>query len=360
MSEHPWVQVIGSGMVTPVGGSAATTAAAVAAEVSGVEETSFQNKHRMPIKMAQVPDDALPDIHQQYKDSTLSPRQRQLLRLAAAALVQLVDVLPAGQTLPLYLTLPEHLPGYTAPLRGNFIEQLALQSGIPLNAADSLIADIGRAGSFYAIEKAIQYFDKTGNDYLLIGGVDTYRDPYLLATLDMENRLNVQGVFDGFIPGEGAAFLLLASSRVNASHIAHPVRLYRPGTALESGHRYSEEPYRGDGLADAVREALQQAIPAKIQSIWSSMTYESYGTKEFNVALTRNGTQLADPLDIQHPVDCLGDMGAAMGCAMIGMIAAKANSSVGFSHFQHYLLCCSSDLAHRAAVRLDIEQAILK
>jgi hypothetical protein len=47
-------------------------------------------------------------------------------------------------------------------------------------------------------------------------------------------------------------------------------------------------------------------------------------------------------------------MGAAIGCAMIGMIAAKANSPVGFPYFQHYLLCCSSDLAHRAAVRLDV------
>jgi len=355
MSEHAWIQVIGAGMVTPVGGDAVTTAAAVAAEISGVRETSFQNKHRMPIKMAQVPEGALPGIHQQYKDSTLSPRQRRLLRLAAAALVQLADVLPAGQTLPLYLTLPERLPNHTAPLHGNFIEQLALQSGIPLNAADSLIADIGRAGSFYAIEKAMQYFEQTGNDYVLIGGVDTYRDLCLLTSLDAEDRLNVQGNFDGFSPGEGAAFLLLASERVNARHIAHPVRLYWPGTALEEGHFYNEAPYRGDGLADAVREAIQRAAPARVQSVWSSMTYENYGAKEFGVALTRNSTQLADPLDIQHPVDCFGDMGAATGCAMIGMIAAKANSSVGFSHFQHYLLCCSSDQAHRAAVRLNVD-----
>lgn len=355
MSEHPWVQVIGAGMVTPVGGSAVTTAAAVAAEVSGVQETDILNRGLEPIKMAQVPDGALPDINEKFKNSLLLPRQHRLLRLAAAALVQLTDVLPAGQTLPLYLALPETLPHHTVLLRGNFIEQLALQSGIPLNAADSLIADIGRAGSLYAIEKAIQYFDKTGNDYLLIGGVDTYWDPCLLANLDTEDRLNVRGVIDGFIPGEGAAFLLLASNRVNTSHMAHPVRLYQPGTAQESGHCYNEEPYRGDGLADAVREALQQAAPAKIQSVWSSMTYESYGAKEFSVALTRSSTQLSDPLDIQHPVDSLGDMGAATGCAIIGMIAAKASSPVGFSYFQHYLLCCSSDLAHRAAVRLDID-----
>ncbi len=82
--------------------------------------------------------------------------------------------------------------------------------------------------------------------------------------------------------------MLLASERVNAHHIAHPVRLYRPGTAQENGHRYSEAPYRGDGLDIAVKAAIQQAAPAKIQSVWSGMTYESYGAKEFGVALTRS------------------------------------------------------------------------
>ena len=52
MSEHAWIQVIGSGMVTSVGGDAEMTAAAVAAEVSGVRETEILNKSLMPIKMA--------------------------------------------------------------------------------------------------------------------------------------------------------------------------------------------------------------------------------------------------------------------------------------------------------------------
>ncbi len=49
MSEHAWVQVIGSGMVTPVGGDAVMTAAAVAAEISAVRETEMLNKQCIPI-----------------------------------------------------------------------------------------------------------------------------------------------------------------------------------------------------------------------------------------------------------------------------------------------------------------------
>ncbi len=350
-NQHTWVQVVSTGMITPVGGDAAMTAAAVAASISAVQETDILNKKLTPIKMAQVPDDALPELNEKLKNSQLSSRQQRLLCLAAAALVQLADTLPAGQALPLYLTLPEALPQHTVPLRGNFIEQLALQSDIPLNTADSLIADIGRAGSFHAIKKALQYFSQTGNDYLLIGGVDTYWDPYLLAKLDAEDRLNVLGTLDGFSPGEGAAFLLLASERVNTRHLAHPVRLYPPGTAQEVGHRYAEAPYRGDALAAAMRDALQQAEPAKVQSLWTSMIYDSYGHKELGVSLTRNSAHFADPLDVQHPVDCFGDLGAAIGCTLIGMIAATAKNPV---NFRHYLLYCSSDQAHRAALRLDI------
>jgi hypothetical protein len=77
--------------------------------------------------------------------------------------------------------------------------------------------------------------------------------------------------------------------------------------------------------------------------------YDSFGNNELKVSLTRNMALFADPFDIQHPVDCLGDIGAAMGCTLIGIISAAARPP-----FQHYLLCCSSDLAHRAAIRLSI------
>jgi len=63
---------------------------------------------------------------------------------------------------------------------------------MPLNAANSLIANIGQTGSFYAVAKAMQYFEQTGNNDLLISGVDTYRDLDLPGKLDAEDRLNVR------------------------------------------------------------------------------------------------------------------------------------------------------------------------
>ena len=48
----------------------------------------------------------------------------------------------------------------------------------------------------------------------IVGGVDTYLDLRLLATLDAEQRILGPRVMDGFIPGEGAAFYRLVRRRL--------------------------------------------------------------------------------------------------------------------------------------------------
>lgn len=351
MSASPRIYVFGIGMITPVGLNAAMTAASIRAEYSAIEETSVLNKKLKPIKMASVPEDALPAVNPALLGSKLSSRQLRLLQLASVALLQLENYLPQDQLLPLFLSLPEHIPGLSLPMSGNVIEQLTLQSGIAFNMSESRVAEVGRAGGLYAVAAAHQYLSESGNDYVLIGGMDTYWDTGLLARLDAEDRLMLDGNVDGFFPGEGAAFLLLASERVKADLSLPLISLAKPGLAHESGHRYSEEPYRGDGMATAVTQALGHA-PGVVDSLWSSMIYDGYAAKELGVALTRNHANISPHVSMTHPVDCVGDMGAAMGCTLIALVAMEATRSVAN---RHHLLCCSSDLSHRAALRIDIE-----
>jgi 3-oxoacyl-[acyl-carrier-protein] synthase-1 len=340
MSDTARVYVAAAGMITPVGENAVMTFHSVNTEMSRVHETAVLNRTLNPIGIAMVPDEALPDLNARLASENLAERQQRLLRLAAAALAQLADQLPPIP-LPLYLALPEQLPQRSVPLAGNVIEQLALQTGIALDTAGSMVAPIGRAGGIHAVRKAHQYLAQPGNDYVLIGGVDTYWDPYLLAQLDADERLNVRGNLDGFNPGEGAAFLLLASERVKDQLPAPHVGLSMPGCAEEPGHRYSEEPYKGEGMAQAVNKAFEHAGATQAQCVWTSMIYDSFGHKEVGVALTV----------LRHPVDCLGDIGAAIGCALIGIIAAAVPWQ---PRYRHHLVCCASDLAHRAAVRVDV------
>jgi len=91
---------------------------------------------------------------------------------------------------------------------------------------------------------------------------------------------------------------------------------------LEPGYLYSEEPYRGDGLAQAVQQLAQsRALAGPIQEVYSSMNGENHWAKEWGVARIRaNGTFSADH-GMHHPADCYGVTGAACGPLMTGLAA---------------------------------------
>ncbi len=137
MSENPWVNVVSTGVVTPIGDNALKTSVAISAGICMFEETGFLTKRYQPIKMATVPDGALPSLNKKLPAKYLPDRQLRMLRLAASALRQLDDDLPKDNPLTLFLALPELLPGKSKAIKGNFVEQLAEQSGISLNSADS-------------------------------------------------------------------------------------------------------------------------------------------------------------------------------------------------------------------------------
>ena len=87
---------------------------------------------------------------------------------------------------------------------------------------------------------------------VLVGAADSYLDLGLLYALDAEGRLKTGEVADGFVPGEGAAFLLLGPAGAAARSGRQPIaRIAGVGRAHEAGHLYSAEPCRGDGLAAA-------------------------------------------------------------------------------------------------------------
>ncbi|RYY75449.1 MAG: hypothetical protein EOO52_08600 [Gammaproteobacteria bacterium] len=343
--------VVGTGVTNPLGQTAEMVARFVNASLSAVHETDALNKRLKPIKMALVPEKVLEPLNSELLPIGLSSRQERLVRLANSALVQLKPLILPESILPLVLALPESIPNKSRAWKGSAIEQFTLQSGIKFDVQNSLAAEIGRAGGLHAIKHVFKLME-AGHNTVLLGGVDTYLDAELLAHLDNEDRLLVEGAHDGFQPGEGACFVLLSREDFSPQSTNPRIVIYRPGNSEEPGHRYSDQPYRGDGLANAVRAAITNA-PATIDSVWTSMIYDNFCNKEFGVTLTRNSLHFSPAVKFKHPVDCFGDLGAAIGSTLIALIAGSIthNNSIG----RHHLLCCSSDTAYRSAVRLDIE-----
>jgi 3-oxoacyl-[acyl-carrier-protein] synthase I len=250
--------------------------------------------------------------------------------------------------LPLMLSLPE--AETTLPLdRPAFLQWLAQQSGGVFDSALSDASYTGRAGGIVAIGRAADLIRSGQASFAVAGGVDTYRDLYVLGTLDMEKRVKSAVHLDGFIPGEGAGFVLLASqSAVDRAGLPSLGSIAGWAHGYEKGHLYSEEPYKGEGLATVVQQLVQSGeVALSVQEVYSSMNGESHWAKEWGVSFIRNSSAFAEAHGFHHPADCYGDTGAACGPLMVGLAALGITNGY---RGNRALISCSSDRGERAAL----------
>lgn len=336
------VEIIATGMLTPVGANTDMTAASVLAGISAYQASSILNHEFNPMTLAMVPDDALPPLDETLTKLGLTGRQQRLLRLATTPMQQLLEHLQ--EPVPLMLCGPEKIPGRHSVISDKFIQYLAAQTQAPIDLANSYVFPDGRAAGLYALESAMLLLEQGRCNKVIIGGIDSYIDLHLLGALDKEDRVLAEGVMDGFAPGEAAAFLLL-----QAAGPAPGVKIFPPGIGEEVGHRFSDQPYLGDGLSAAVGEALNTTAVQPAKTVFSSFNGENFSAKEWSVAAIRNQASLDPGHQLIHPADCYGDIGAAtipvlLSLACLGM---EKGYYPGPS-----LVWASSEYQQRAAVYL--------
>lgn len=344
------VVVVGVGMMTPVGLTTGETAASVRSATMLFAETPIRDHRFEPFTLAEVIEDGLPDLVKEVAEGPgLTSREARMLRLATMPIRECLKPLKGGTPAPgLVLALPETQT--TIPLDGRkFLQLLAQQTGNAFNLKQCDAPHIGRAGGVAAIGQAAETIRQHKARFMLAGGVDTYRDLYVLGTLDTERRVKSAIHLDGFIPGEGAAFVLLAHPDAARERGLTPLAGISPVyQGMESGHLYSKEPYRGDGLAMAVEKlAASGTAGAPIAEVYSSMNGESHWGKEWGVSFIRNKAAFLPDHVSHHPADCLGDTGAAAGPIMLGLAVH------GLHHLYHRgpcLVYCSSDRGQRAVL----------
>ncbi len=343
------VVVVAAGMVTAVGLSAVETAASVRSGTARFAESGLFDKQSEPYVLAEVPEDGLPELAEEAAWEGLTARESRMIRLAIVALAGCLKSFPPGEPLPgLTLALPE--TATRLPLNHEeFLKHLGQETGWRFDAKWSDASHRGRAGGLTAVGQASELIRRGRASFMLAGGVDTYRDVYVLGTLDKEKRVKSAVNLDGFIPGEGAAFVLLAARAAAARVALTPLATVSAvAQAEEPGHLYSDAPYKGDGLALAVQQLVQSgAIAAPIQEVYSSMNGESHWAKEWGVARIRSHGTFAPEHGMHHPADCYGDTGAASGTLMLALAA------LGIMHGYRdspALICASSDRGVRTAL----------
>jgi 3-oxoacyl-[acyl-carrier-protein] synthase-1 len=308
--------IAASAVVCATGIGAAQCSASFRAGLSGYAQSPVVGLTTKPLVMALVPEIHIEPLRPELEGEGYSDRERRMLQLAGTGLDQLRHKLQ--RALPLYLALPERSkPARSAARRENFLAALARQAGVELNLDASKLFEQGRAGGLLALCAAMLEL-QAGREAVLVGGVDSCLDLTWLAHMDSEQRLLGPGRRDGFVPGEAAAFLLL--HRVRPGATASLTCIKAAGQAEDPGHRYSQEPALGVGLATAISNTMSQLPEADtINTCFAGLNGESFGAKAWGVAHIRHHERFASALHFEHPADSFGDVGAAMGPLLLAL-----------------------------------------
>lgn len=316
-------RIIATSVLCPAGRGVEQLWASIRAGLSRIGSSRVMSRGFQPIQMGLVPEDSLEaELPPEVDSLPLPSRARRMLRLGAPALRSVLE--RAGEPpLRLYLGLP-HLSLEEAPWMKGFSVYLAKTAGIALDLPSCRVVPAGRAAALVALELALGALEQDPSRPVVVGGIDTYLDLKLLAALDAEGRILGPEVSDGFIPGEGASFLVLAHPSV-AGEEGLPVTVEAAASAQDPGHRSGSAPARGEGLADAI-EVLRGHLPKpglRVGSIFAGLNGESYDAKQWGVARVRHADFFAPDALMSHPADCFGDAGAAMGTLLLA-IGARA------------------------------------
>lgn len=344
--------VAGIGLLTPVGNTA-LTAAAVKAGISAYSASRFRDKRRQQITMAEVPTELLASLDAEIDSGTYTSAQHdRVIAMAIIALQEACTHYPGRRALPLILTMPE------AASQDNFVSSATVIDNLVNNCNPLVDPQLsrslhsGRAAGIEALDFAYRYLIDSDHDYLLIGGSDSHKSYSRLDPLDAADRLLAPGAQDSFAASEGAAFLLLTPHESKAMvREGRVIAIHRPGLGREPGHIYGDQPYLGEGLDQAFKQALARSPGnALIRKVYSSMNGEHYWAKEYGVAYMRNREAFAEELTLEHPADVFGDLWAATAVALIGLAAEALWAQPDDNS---YLAYGSSDYGLRGAVRLE-------
>lgn len=334
------VGIVASAMINAAGVGTEQVMAATQAGLCLYQESSLLNSRGVPFKMAWVPEACLPVLDANLKTASPKGRYKRMMKLVLAALdtfPQKLDVFP-----PLYLALPERIGALPFAALEPFLKDLH-QRWPMFDLEASKVFPGGRAAGASAIAAALEACE-AGEEVVLVGGVDSAMDLALMNRLNKDKRLLTGATNQGYVPGEGAAFLLL-DTEVSSREVC----LSGAATAEEPGHLYSEETCKAEGLLSAVARA-GEALGEPAKTVFCGLTGENIAIKEWGITASKSPL-ISPEMLLSHPAENFGDLGAAtiptLVALAVGRLKEKPSSAPA-------LVWAASDYALRGAVTLAV------
>lgn len=339
MSALRQLAILGTGLVSAVGWTAAACACAFRAKLSNPAETEFIDAHGAWIMAHQV---------------ALEPPSSALTKLAKMAALAIEEALheldkARWHQLPMLLCVAEaDRPGRLPGLDDALMPQIERELGVNF-APTSAMVPHGRVGVAVALAKARALLEAHSLPGVLIVGVDSLLSKPTLSHYERHDRLLTEANSDGFMPGEGAGALWVGRDDGRARQLL----CAGLGFGIEAAHLDSGEPLRADGLTQAIKACLDEA-GLQLHDMDFRITDNSgehYYFKEAALALSRTLRQSKDVFDIWHPAECTGEVGAVSGAAVI--VAAREACRKGYAPGRRILSHWANDAGQRAAIALE-------
>jgi 3-oxoacyl-[acyl-carrier-protein] synthase-1 len=326
------------GLVTALGYNAPSTLAALRAGISGVRTQAWADlEGGEPYRCARV------DLPQRWGGvallaDLLSPAIHECLQGGGAGGLAEIPLL-VGVSHP-------SRPGRAAHIEVQLLAAVAERLETRLHP-DSRTFAAGQTGCAQALAHARELIASGRASHVLVAGVDSYIDRETLRAYDQQRRLLCTGNSNGFLPGEAGAAVLVSA---HAAGAAEPY-VASGGQAVEAATIESTSPLRGQGLAQAVRQAMSSAGATMGDMAFrlSDLSGEHYKFKEaLLVAMRLDRSERAQPLPMWHPIEHLGEVGAAILPCLLAWAAHAMRE--GYAPGGRALCHVGSDTGERAAL----------
>ncbi len=231
-------------------------------------------------------------------------------------------------------------PSLDAVIRGGLERRFGLRRD-----SVQIVAE-GRTSVFKALRQADTWLGR-GARACIVGGADSLLDPATLTELSGRGLLMEE--YDGFFPGEAAAFLCVSRTPGVGPWGRDGAGVTGLGEAIEPAQGSAESPLVGVGHASAMRQAMRDAGRPE-SSIDLCINAVNGSRAEFEDAAMAQVRFFRAPrsyLPIWHVASHLGETGAAFGA--IALLWANAVLELGLLPARGVLLTCGAGMQRGAA-----------
>ena len=344
----PWettLGITGVGLVTPVGLTAPSSAAALRAAISRLGELGDYEIEEPDGEVFTPVGARVPIVTEGYRGP------ERMLHFARLALDEaLADAGCADGSVDVHLFLGLAEPSHAGRVldHGEWIAE-GLRRRAERSAASATVEVLahGRAAALEAIRLAADAADREGV-IAVAGGVDCWSDPLGLSDLHERGRLKYGEMPSGILPGEAAGFVVIESLEGAAEGGASVHATLAAAAAAEEPVE-EDKPSTAAALTEVLR-AVGSLVTVPTPLVVSDLNGERARALEWTMCLPRGVFPYEGDLRHWTPADCIGDTGAASGAVTAGWAALAL--ARGYGHERQAIVWGGSDGGMREALLL--------